>query len=113
MFADLQTKLGGLYRDHGDLRMAREHYAFACMANPSYVPARIQLGVTLLAMGNIDDAVAEWNTAMAIEPDNKHVQMYLRVAEAQRAAAASGDIDDLPDEPTLSMERSSLVPFEP
>lgn len=111
-FADLQTKLGTLYRDGGELKLALEHYSFACAANPAYVPARVLLGVTLLAMGSANEAVAEWNQALAIDPHNKHAQMYLRMVEQQRAAAARGEVDDFPDEPTIAIERNTLIPWK-
>jgi tetratricopeptide (TPR) repeat protein len=47
-FADLQTRLGTLYRDDSNLALARQHYEAARTANPGYVPARVLLGVTLL-----------------------------------------------------------------
>jgi tetratricopeptide (TPR) repeat protein len=136
-FADLQTKLGTLYRENGDLAMAREHYAAACTANPRYVPARVLLGVTLLALGQPDDAMAEWRSVLAIEPTNKKAQMHLRMAEALRHAAErdpvpsvrsvrsvrSGlpsafapssrdddDDDDEREEPTMVIERPSMPP---
>src|SRR5580692_10681228 len=49
-FADLRTKLGALLREINDLPRAREQYEAAVQARPGYVLARIQLGVTLLAL---------------------------------------------------------------
>jgi tetratricopeptide (TPR) repeat protein len=83
-FADLQTKLGSLYRDAGNLALARDHYEAARAANAKFVPARILLGVTLLSLGLTDGAVAEWRDALAIDPDNKSAKMYLRMVETQR-----------------------------
>ena len=89
-FADLQTRLGSLYRDLGNLASAKEHYLAAREANPKYAMARVLLGVTLLALGNVDQAVAEWRAALAIDPDNKNAKMYLRMAEAQRSVPRPG-----------------------
>jgi tetratricopeptide (TPR) repeat protein len=83
-FADLQTKLGTLYRDVGNLVLAREHYEAACKANPKYAPARVLLGVTLLSLGSADQAIVEWREALALDPENKNAKMYLRMVEAQR-----------------------------
>ncbi len=44
-FVDLQLRLGTMYRDAGNLALAREHYAAARDANPKYAPARVLLGV--------------------------------------------------------------------
>jgi tetratricopeptide (TPR) repeat protein len=94
-FADLQLRLGTLYRDAGNLALAREHYAAACEANPRYAPARVLLGLALLSFGLSDHAIAEWREALAIDPENKTAKMYLRMVEAQRNARAketsSGD----------------------
>jgi tetratricopeptide (TPR) repeat protein len=123
-FADLHVKLGNLYRDGGNLPMAREHYATACTVNPKYVPARVLIGVTLLAMGQAEQALAEWRAALAMDPGNKNAQMYIRMAEAQRSAKTSGakgpevakvtpppeEHEEIDDEPTIAIDRTSIEP---
>jgi tetratricopeptide (TPR) repeat protein len=84
-FADLQTKLGNLYRDDGNLTAARRCYEAARTANPRFVPARVLLGVTLFSLGDVDDAAVEWHEALAVEPDNRSAKMYLRMVEAHRS----------------------------
>ena len=88
-FADLQTKLGTLYRDDQNLALARRCYEAACAANPRFAPARVLLGVTLLSLGAPDEATAQWTEALAIEPDNRSAKMYLRMVEAQRSGRAA------------------------
>lgn len=118
-FADLHMKLGNLHRDTGNLPMAREHYATACTVNPKFVPARVLLGVTLLALGNPDEAIAEWKAALAIDPANKNAQMYLRMAESQRAArsmpknaASESPLDGIDDdEPSIVVAPLSRDPL--
>jgi tetratricopeptide (TPR) repeat protein len=83
-FADLQTRLGSLYRDAGSLGLAREHYEAARDANPKYPVARVLLGVTLLSLGLPDQAIAEWREALALDPENRSAKMYLRMVEEQR-----------------------------
>jgi tetratricopeptide (TPR) repeat protein len=83
-YADLQTRLGTLHRDGGNLVMARQCYEAARAANPKYVPARVLLGVTLLALGASELAVVEWREALALDPENKSAKMYLRMVETQR-----------------------------
>jgi tetratricopeptide (TPR) repeat protein len=97
-FADLQLRLGTLYRDSGNLALAREHYAAARDANPKYAPARVLLGLALLALGLPDQAVGEWREALASDPENKTAKMYLRMVEAQRNARARGEssVDSAP-----------------
>jgi tetratricopeptide (TPR) repeat protein len=89
-FPDLWTRLGSIYRDMGNLGLAREAYETACAAAPKYTHARVLLGVTLLSMGAQDEAIAAWREALALEPDNKGAKMYLRMAEAQRAKKDGG-----------------------
>jgi tetratricopeptide (TPR) repeat protein len=84
-FADLQTKLGNLYRDDGNLASARRCYEAARTANPRYAPARVLLGVTLFSLGAVDEAAVEWHEALTIDPDNRPAKMYLRMVEAQRS----------------------------
>jgi tetratricopeptide (TPR) repeat protein len=99
-FADLQTKLGTLYRDDGNLASARRCYEAARAANPRFVSARVLLGVTLFSMGEVDEAEAEWNEALAIEPENRSAKMYLRMVEAQRSLrAGSTAAPPAPEEP--------------
>jgi len=88
-FADLQTRLGTLYRDDNNLIQARRCYEAARASNPRFAPARVLLGVTLLSLGAIEDAVTEWSEALAIEPENRSARMYLRMVEAQRSARPS------------------------
>lgn len=80
-FADLQTRLGTLFRDSGDLEKAREHYEAARNANPRYPLARLMLGVTLLALNEVDEAKKEWRAVLEHDPGNKSASMYLRMAE--------------------------------
>lgn len=86
-FPDLWTRLGSLHRDSGNLGFAREAYESALKAAPRYVQARVLLGVTLLSMGQREEAQAAWNEALAIEPGNKSAQMYLRLADSMRRVA--------------------------
>ena len=43
------------------------------------MPARIHLGVTLFSLGRRDDAIAEWQAVLAIDPTNKCAQLYIRM----------------------------------
>ncbi len=109
-FADLQTRLGTLYRDDNNLILARRAYEAACAANPSYAPARVLLGVTLLSLGEIDAAIKEWNEALAIEPENRAAKMYLRMVEAQRNARAKGSLPGDSEPPSTERGGSADAP---
>jgi len=83
-FADLQTKLGALLREKGDLHGARLRYDAALRARPNYSPARVQLGVTLLALGDPSAAEEQWKMVAEQEPENSQAKMYLRMLERTR-----------------------------
>jgi cytochrome c-type biogenesis protein CcmH/NrfG len=72
-----------------DLSRAREQYEQAIRARPSYVPARVLLGVTLLSLGQADAAAEEWRKALEIEPDNVPARMYLRISTAERTVESA------------------------
>jgi Tfp pilus assembly protein PilF len=71
-----------------DLPRAKEQYEAAVIARPTYIPARIQLGVTLLSMGDSDAASEQWNKVLETDPDNARAKMYLRMVAAARASGS-------------------------
>jgi Flp pilus assembly protein TadD len=81
-FADLRTRLGAILRDHGDLPKSQTHLEEAIRARPTYVPAHLHLGATLLALGNRAGAEAHWKRVLELEPDNSRARMYMRTLEA-------------------------------
>jgi tetratricopeptide (TPR) repeat protein len=83
-FADLQVKLGTLFREINDLPSARVHYEAALQAKAGYVPARLQLGVTLLALNDANGAEEQWREVIKLEPENSQAKMYLRMLERTR-----------------------------
>lgn len=88
-FADLRTKLGNCLRELGDLTGAQFHYEAAITSRPTYVPARIHLGVTLLALKNVAAATEQWRKVLEIEPDNHLAKMYLRMVERSTGGSTS------------------------
>ncbi len=79
-FADLRVRLANLYRQTGDQDAARFELEEAISSKPNYLPAHVALGVVLLALDRKDDALARWEKALAIDPENKAAAMYLRMA---------------------------------
>jgi cytochrome c-type biogenesis protein CcmH/NrfG len=45
----------------------------------------VLLGVTLLALGDLDAAEAAWNGALEVDPASPSAKMYLRTLKGQRA----------------------------
>ena len=74
-------------------RRAREQYEAAVAARPMYAPARIQLGVTLLSLGESDSAADQWRRVLEIDPDNVRARMYLRIMASARG-------ESVPPKPT-------------
>lgn len=83
-FADLQTRLGAILRETHDLAGARARYELALAHKPTYVPALLQLGVTLLSLGDTSGAEAHWKKVIELEPENSQGKMYLRMLERTR-----------------------------
>ena len=74
---------------------AKESAEAAIATRPTFVPARIQLGVTLLAMGDAEGAAEQWNKVIELDPENSRAKMYLRMLSLQRLKVAPpvGDPD--------------------
>lgn len=83
-FADLRLRLANLYRQQGDLDAARFELEEAVAAKNEFVPAHVALGVVLLALNQRDAALDRWEAALAIDPENKAAQMYLRMARGMQ-----------------------------
>ena len=84
-FVDLRTRLAMLYRDTGHLERAREQLQIVKQHNPSYIQARVLLGVTQLSAGEYDAAIGEFAAVLERDSEHKSAQMYLKIAESQRA----------------------------
>jgi tetratricopeptide (TPR) repeat protein len=81
-FADLRLRLANIYRQWNEPIAAKLELEQAIAIRPAYIPARVTLGVVLLMLGHNSEAVQQWNEALTIDPDNKAVQLYLRMAES-------------------------------
>ena len=79
-FADVRAKLAGALRDSGEREKAIEEYELVIKQNPNYVPARLNLGLSLYAAGRRDDAVKQWRTVLEISPGNRNAELYLQLA---------------------------------
>ncbi|MCS6912398.1 MAG: tetratricopeptide repeat protein [Myxococcales bacterium] len=83
-FMDLHCELAMMLSERGDregaVRVCRE----ALLHNPRYVQAHIQLGAELYALGRREEARAAWEQALAIEPGNRRVRVYLNLVTPER-----------------------------
>lgn len=94
-FPDLRTRLANTLRDTGDLEGAALELSAARDRHPRYLPARLSLGVTLLALGRLDEAVSEWQEILKLEPEHTRARFYLQMAQTHREELlASAKKDD-------------------
>jgi len=89
-FVDLRTRLANVYREMGDYARALREFETIKGQNARYVPARVSLGVTLFALGRRDDAIKEWEQALAIEPDHRSVKVYLQMVKDESSGPVAG-----------------------
>jgi tetratricopeptide (TPR) repeat protein len=80
-FADLQTRLGVLYRDTGDQLKASQSLMAARQANARYVPGRLALGTLMFGAGELEAARREFQAVLEVEPENRLAQTYLRMLD--------------------------------
>jgi tetratricopeptide (TPR) repeat protein len=92
-FADLQTRLGKVLRDSGELAAAQRAFEAAVAANPKFVTARIQLGVVKFSIGDRKGAESEWEEVLNIAPDDRFAAMYLRMSRANRMRTSHLEIE--------------------
>lgn len=79
-FADLRLRLANLYRRSGDVDAAQYELEEAVRARPSFLPARIALGVVKFSRGNAAEAIEQWEAVVRQDPENRSAKMYLRMA---------------------------------
>ncbi|MFW5876191.1 MAG: tetratricopeptide repeat protein, partial [Myxococcota bacterium] len=77
-----------LLQESGRLREAMKHLKRAVELRPSYLEARMRLGVQLLGGGNYDQAVEQFETAAELAPDL--VAVHLSLGDAYRASQQWG-----------------------
>jgi tetratricopeptide (TPR) repeat protein len=82
-FADIITRLGVAYRDKGSYDEAIKAFIRAKESNPKYIPARVHLGITYYSQGFYGLAEEEWREALAFDPDNNAIRIYLNFVKPQ------------------------------
>lgn len=73
----------------GDLSTARSTYEASLKVNPNDVLTRNNLGLVLMQQGQYRDALAQFNLAVAIDPNQPLLQANVRQAYTRVAAQAS------------------------
>jgi tetratricopeptide (TPR) repeat protein len=65
---------------------------------PEYLPARINLGVTMFSLGRREEAILEWQEVIERDPENKSARLYLKMVKdehgPQAGSALSKDLSE-------------------
>lgn len=116
-FVDIRTRLGQLLKDVGDIDGACRELEIAKNLRPSYVPARVSLGVAHFKGGDKESAKRSWREALDIDPENKTAAMYIRMVEQLDETDAPADADQSEERDTseeldfdFDGETSSVMP---
>jgi tetratricopeptide (TPR) repeat protein len=72
--AKVYSKKGYISKSFDELKKLKAEY-------PGYIPARIALGLLYYGNGNIIEAQNEWQNALAKDPANQEVEMYLNLSK--------------------------------
>lgn len=78
---ELKIKIAKTYSKKGYVSQAFEELRKVKSACPSYIPARISLGLLHFGNGNTLEAQAEWQSALSLDPANEELQMYLNLSK--------------------------------
>ena len=75
-------------------RLGQEKEAIRLLAQllevqPKSVEAKLQLGILYHGQSKLRDAYREWHEALALDPENKNVQMYIQMLEYDGAELSS------------------------
>lgn len=80
---DLATriKVAKVYSKKGYISKAQEELRRLKTEYPNYIPARVALGLLYYGNGNILEAQTEWQNALAKDPMNDELQMYMNLSK--------------------------------
>lgn len=76
-FMDIRSKFAETLIELGELVQAKEELTVILEARPSFVGARVRLGVVLRRLGDDDGAVAEWKRCLKDDPRDMRARAYL------------------------------------
>jgi tetratricopeptide (TPR) repeat protein len=78
---DLLTSIGNVYYDAQQYPLAVEYYTRVLNLKPSDASVRTDMATAYWYMGNADAAIAEFNKALAYEPNNANTLFNLGIVE--------------------------------
>lgn len=88
-FVDLRLKLANALREAGDPTAALIEFRTAVHEAPQYVQARVSLGTALYVSGKLDEAVAQWEEVLKMDPTHRTAGMYVKLARAHALPGAA------------------------
>lgn len=78
---EARVKIAKVYAKKGFISKAFEELRKLKNEVPSYMPARVALGILHYGSGNILEAQAEWEKVLIKEPANEEASMYLNLSK--------------------------------
>jgi tetratricopeptide (TPR) repeat protein len=87
---DLLTSIGNVYYDAQQYAVAVEYYTRTLKLKPSDAAVRTDMATAYWYLGNADSAIAEFNKALAYEPNNPNTLFNLGIVEWKGKMNASG-----------------------
>jgi Tfp pilus assembly protein PilF len=88
-FADIRTRLASALMEARQFSVAAQELRRALEDRPSYLPARVQLGLCAWCLGRTGEAADHWQAVLALQPDNPTAAMYLRMVQGGSELAPS------------------------
>ena len=80
---DLRLRLAHALREANDIDGAVAEFRLAVQHAPAYLPARVSLGMALYAGGKLEEALAQWQEVLRVDPQHRTASVYLKLARSQ------------------------------
>ncbi|MDR3605896.1 MAG: tetratricopeptide repeat protein [Oligoflexia bacterium] len=81
---EIRIRRAKAYAKKGFLTRAMQELQQLKTEAPSFLPARIQLGLLHYSQGNVLDAELEWEAVAEVDPNHREAQAYLEMARRSR-----------------------------
>ncbi|MGA8087063.1 MAG: tetratricopeptide repeat protein [Terracidiphilus sp.] len=111
--ASLLVQVGAIYHTSHQFKEAADYYNRALESDPKNVPVRTKLASSLYRNGKIDDAIAQLNRALKVQPTDANALFDLGMIKLQGKGDAKGAMATwqrlLKTNPQLSPERKATV----
>jgi len=85
-FHDIRHRLGIALREAGLPAQALTEFARVCEANPDFLAASVQLGLTQFSLGRGDEALRTWQAVLARDAGREDARRYIRMVQGVRPA---------------------------